>query len=150
MSLLDMVTGGSDSLLGAVVGTVGKVLDRVLPDPAAKAAAAMELAKMQQAGEMAQLDASLKAAVGQLEVNKAEAASGSPYASGWRPTIGYVCGFAMAWNFVGVPIANYILTVKFPGTPLPPVLDFGPMLTVLMGMLGLGGLRTLEKVKGVA
>jgi len=115
-----------------------KVLDRVLPDPAQQAAAKLELLKLQQNGELAQI-------TGQMEINKVEAASSSLFVSGWRPSIGWVCGAGFAVQFVIGPLAEwgsalYGHPVKFPQ------MDTGTMMPLLLGMLGLGGLRTAEKL----
>lgn len=115
-----------------------KVLDRVLPDPAQQAAAKLELMKLQQNGELAQI-------TGQMDINKVEAASSSLFVSGWRPSIGWVCGAGFAVQFVIGPLAEwgsalYGHPVKFPQ------MDTGTMMPLLLGMLGLGGLRTAEKL----
>ena len=115
-----------------------KVLDRVLPDPAQQAAAKLELLKLQQNGELAQIS-------GQMDINKIEAASTSVFVSGWRPSIGWVCGAGFAVQFVIGPLAEwgsalYGHPVKFPQ------MDTGTMMPLLLGMLGLGGLRTAEKL----
>ena len=115
-----------------------KVLDRILPDPAQQAAAKLELLKLQQNGELAQI-------TGQMDINKVEAASSSLFVSGWRPSIGWVCGAGFAVQFVIGPLAEwgsalYGHPVKFPQ------MDTGTMMPLLLGMLGLGGLRTAEKL----
>jgi len=116
----------------------GKVLDRVLPDPAQQAAAKLELMKLQQNGELAQI-------TGQMDINKVEAASSSLFVSGWRPAIGWICGAGFGVQFVIGPLAEwgsalYGHPVKFPQ------MDTGTMMPLLLGMLGLGGLRTAEKL----
>ena len=85
----------------------------------------------------------------QLEVNKAEAASNSLFVAGWRPAIGWVCGLAFAWHFVLGPVVTLILSYTVEVPPQLPEFDMSSLLTVMMGMLGLGGLRTYEKKKGV-
>ena len=98
---------------------------------------------------MAQLDADLKLAQGQIAVNQVEAAAPSVFVAGWRPFIGWVCGMALAYKFVLAPMAAFVLAAY--GHPVVlQVLDFSEMSTVLLGMLGIGGLRTIEKIKGVA
>ena len=124
--------------VSALLDIGGKVLDRVLPDPAQQAAAKLELLKLQQNGELAQIS-------GQMEINKVEAASSSLFVSGWRPSIGWVCGAGFAVQFVIGPLAEwgsalYGHPVKFPQ------MDTGTMMPLLLGMLGLGGLRTAEKL----
>jgi len=80
--------------------------------------------------------------MGQISVNKTEAAHKSLFVAGWRPYIGWVCGTAMAFNYLAVPIAGIWVTIQ--------PLDTTTMFPVLLGLLGLGGLRTAEKVKGVS
>ena len=115
-----------------------KVLDRVLPDPAQQAAAKLELMRLQQNGELAQI-------TGQMEINKVEAASSSLFVSGWRPSIGWVCGAGFAVQFVIGPLAEWGAALA--GHPVKfPQMDTGTMMPLLLGMLGLGGLRTAEKL----
>lgn len=127
---------------------IGKVLDRVLPDKQAAAAANLELLKLAQSGELAILDADVKLAVGQLEINRVEAANPSIFVSGWRPFIGWVGGFALVYQFVGRPLLAWTSAAN--GWTVPPELDMGDLITIVGGMLGLGSLRTVEKIKGVA
>ena len=129
------------------IGT--KVIERLWPDPAQAASAKLELLKMQQTGELAQLAAETDLAKGQLAINQAEAQSASVFVSGWRPALGWVCGAAFAWNWVGLPIARFGMAVW--GHPMELAsADMSEMLPVLFGMLGLGGMRSWEKAKGVA
>jgi len=115
-----------------------KVLDRILPDPAQQAAAKLELLKLQQNGELAQI-------TGQMEINKVEAASSSIFVSGWRPSIGWICGAGFAVQFVIGPLAEWGAALA--GHPVKfPQMDTGTMMPLLLGMLGLGGLRTAEKL----
>jgi hypothetical protein len=133
----------------AMLDIGGKVIDRLFPDPNQAAAAKLELIRLQQSGELAQLAADVDVAKGQMAINEAEAASNSVFVAGWRPFVGWVCGAAFAYKFVVAPAAAFILTAYGHAVVLP-VLDFTEMSTVLLGMLGIGALRTLEKVKGVA
>ena len=120
----------------------GKVLDRVLPDPAQQAAAKLELMKLQQNGELTQI-------AGQMEINKVEAASSSIFVSGWRPAIGWICGAGFAVQFVIGPLAEWGSALA--GHPVKfPQMDTGTMMPLLLGMLGLGGLRTAEKLQDKA
>jgi hypothetical protein len=90
---------------------------------------------------------------GQLEINKVEAQHGSLFVAGWRPAVGWICGIALGWNFIVHPMLLWIAFVV-PDMPVDlstaPQLDTGELMTVLLGMLGLGGLRTYEKRVGVA
>ena len=88
-------------------------------------------------------------AKGQLEINKAEAGHKSIFVAGWRPFIGWTCGVALAWHFVIAPFIMFFSAYFGLDMPALPDFDMGSLLTVLMGMLGLGGLRTFEKYKGI-
>lgn len=124
--------------VSAALDLGGKLIDRLWPDPAERDRAKLELLRMQQAGELAQ-----------LAVNQEEAKSASVFVAGWRPFIGWVCGTACAWNWIGLPVAKALLA--YFGHPLTVApADLGEMMPVLMGMLGLGGLRTIEKLQGKA
>jgi len=121
--------------LGAVSGLVNTAINKIWPD------------KSEQ--EKQQLAAAVMVVQGQLDINKVEAANPSVFVSGWRPFIGWVCGAACAWNWIGLPIAKVGLALVGYSIDLAPA-NLTEMLPVLMGMLGLGGLRTIEKIKGVA
>ena len=122
--------------LGEIADLAGKAIDRIWPN------------KTEQ--EKAELAAAVTVVQGQLEVNKAEAASPSVFVAGWRPFIGWVCGAACAWNWIGLPIVKAFLPLAAGISLTVAPADLSEMLPVLMGMLGLGGLRTFEKVKRVA
>jgi hypothetical protein len=129
-------------MLQALIGPVTGLLDKFIEDKDQKAQLAHDLATMAQrhAQELAQ---------GQLEINKAEAQHRNIFVAGWRPFIGWTCGVALAWHFVISPFV--IFGAAMAGVELPelPEFDMGSLMTVLMGMLGLGGLRTFEKAKGL-
>lgn len=134
--------------IGSVLEFGSKIIDRVWPDPAQRDAAKLELFKAQQAGEFKFADQVFELAKGQQDVNKVEAASASLFVAGWRPAIGWICGAAFAFKFILGPSA--VVLAALAGHPITlPVFDFTEMSTVLLGMLGLGGLRTVEKVRGV-
>lgn len=133
----------------ALIQLLTGVADRLFPDPAAAADAKLKILQMAQTGELAQLDADLRMATGQMEINKVEAASASLFVSGWRPAVGWVCVAAFAFKFVLGPSA--VVLAALAGHPITlPVFDFTEMSSILLGMLGLGALRTHEKIKGVA
>ena len=128
--------------ISALLDVGSKVIDRVWPDPAQAASAKLELMKLQQSGELAQI-------AGQMDINKAEATNPSLFVSGWRPGIGWVCGAGFAVQFVVGPLAEWGSTIY--GHPVKfPQMDMGTMMPLLLGMLGLGGMRTAEKIQGVA
>lgn len=136
--------------LTAALDIGGKLIDRLWPDPAQRDAAKLELLKMQQSGELAALAAETDIAKGQLAVNAAEAASGNAYASSWRPTVGYVCVAGLGYTFLLQPLLPWLAALLGATVPPLPPLDTSVLMTLLLGMLGIGGMRTAEKVKGVA
>jgi len=129
-------------MLQALIGPVTGILDKFIEDKDQKAALAHEIATMSEkhAQELAK---------GQLEINKAEAASGSVFKGGWRPFIGWVCGVAFAYHFVLQPFIVFGVTAVGVDIPELPSFDMGSLMTVMMGMLGLGGLRSYEKKQGL-
>jgi len=132
-----------------LMGLGSKVIDRLWPDPAERDAAKLELLKMQQSGDLAQLTAETSLMIEQIKVNAAEAQHPSLLVSGWRPGLGWVCVAACGWNWIGLPIAKVIAVIL--GHPINlESADLTEMLPILMGMLGLGGLRTIEKLQGRA
>lgn len=128
---------------------IGNIIDRILPDPKVAAEAKLEMMKLAQNGQLEVLHAETQLALGQQDINKVEAANASVFVSGWRPFTGWVCGSAMAYKFILFPLLAFGFAA-FGHPVVLPVLDWSEMSTVLMGMLGLGGLRTYEKVRGAA
>ena len=129
-------------MIGKLIGPVTGLFDKFIEDKDQKAQLAHELATM--ADRHAQ-----DLALAQIEVNKAEAASGSVFKGGSRPFIGWVCGGAFAYHFVLQPVI--VFAVLTAGVDLPPLpeFDMASLMTVMMGMLGLGGMRTYEKKQGI-
>lgn len=132
--------------IGALLELGGRIVDRVIPDPAAKAAANLELLKLAQTGELAQLNADLEMAKGQMAINQAEAAAPDLFTRGWRPFVGWVCGVGLAVQFLVGPLLTWAADL-FGRKVAFPQLDMETLLTLLLGMLGLGVMRTVEKVK---
>ena len=128
--------------VSALLDIGGKVIDRIWPDPTAAAAAKLELLKLQQSGELQQI-------AGQLAVNQAEAQNASTFVSGWRPSVGWVCSSGFAVQFVLGPLLEWGSALLGHPTKFPQM-DMGTMMPLLLGMLGLGGMRTAEKLQGVA
>ena len=126
---------------------IGKVLDKVFPDPAQQAEAKLKLMTMEQEGEFKELDASLQRDIQQIALNKIEAGSDNLFKSGWRPFIGWTCGFGFVYAVLIYPILSWAAIV-FNITP-PPNLDTSVLMSVMLGMLGLGGMRSYEKFKGL-
>ena len=130
-------------LLSAVLPSVMEVAGRFLPEDKEKRAAAERDIEAQLTMHLAKID------LAQLDINKTEAAHRSVFVSGWRPAIGWMCGGAMGLNFIVFPLASFVLAQTGHLVELP-TLDMSQMMPVLMGMLGLGGLRTVEKLKQVS
>lgn len=135
------------NFLQLIIGPLANVLERVLPDPKARAEAQIKLLELQQAGEFKELDAALQINLAQIEVNKAEASSGNAFASSWRPLAGYVCVLGLSYQFLLQPLCAWLSGVQ--GWPPPPQLDMGDLLTILGGMLGMSAMRTKERLSGV-
>ncbi len=127
---------------------VGKVIDRLFPDPVQRDTAKLELFKAQQAGEFKQLDQSFQLAIEQIKVNAVEAASASTFVAGWRPAAGWVCVFGLMYMTLFRPLMSWVATIWAWGA-IPPVVDTTVLFELLGGMLGLGVLRTYEKIQGV-
>jgi hypothetical protein len=128
--------------ISAVFDVGSKLIDRLWPDPQKKAEAQLELIKLQQSGELAEI-------AGQLEINKIEAGSARLFVSGWRPAVGWVCCIGLATQFLIGPFATWTATLTGHSIEFPK-LDMGTLMTLLGGLLGLGTLRTYEKTQGVA
>jgi len=136
----------TDALLG-----FGKIaLDKFVPDPQAKAEMALELEKLHAAGDSEQLQAQVQLILAQADINKIEAANPNVFVSGWRPFIGWVCGFALAYDFIAEPFLRYVAQVVFSYSGSFPAINTDALSTILMGMLGLGAMRTIEKMGGKA
>ena len=128
-------------LLGPLFEIGGKIIERLFPDPAEKARAELELLKLTQSGDLQQV-------LSQLEINAKEAQHPSMFVAGWRPGAGWAGVAGLAYAAIGQPLLTWLAAAK--GWPAPPPVDADLLLYVLGGMLGLGSLRSYEKVKNVA
>jgi len=124
------------------------LIDRLFPDPAAKAQAQLELLKMQQTGDLAQLAADTDLSKLQIQVNIEEAKSTNWFVAGWRPFVGWTCGAGLAYVAIFEPVARFVAKVFFGYAGDFPVINTDLTMQVLMGVLGLGAMRSVEKVKG--
>jgi hypothetical protein len=129
------------TILTSLIGPVTGLLDKFIEDKDKKNAIAFELSTL--AEKHAQ-----ELSKAQLEVNKTEAAHKSLFVSGWRPAVGWSCCLAMTAQFLFIPMANFVLALSS-STIVIPLIDLSTMMPVLLGMLGLGTMRTVEKTKGV-
>lgn len=129
-------------MLDQLIGPITGLLDKFIEDKDQKARLAHDLATMAQkhAQELAKA---------QLDVNKTEAAHKSMFVAGWRPAVGWVCCIGLGSNYLFIPMANFVLVVSGSDITVP-ALDLSEMMPVLMGMLGLGVMRSYEKVNNVA
>lgn len=130
-----------------VVPAVAGLLDKLIPDPQAAAEAKLKAIELAQRGELAALDADLKLAIGQMEVNKVEAST-DVFRGGWRPACGWCCALGLFYEFLMRPLLPWaVAAAGYQPIPLPKI-DTDTLMVLLTGMLGLGGLRTFERVKG--
>ena len=133
----------------ALIPIFGNMIDKIIPDPAQAADAKLKAMEMAQRGELAVMDAEMKLAVAQIEVNKVEAGTGLLRA-GWRPALGWVCVLGLGYQLVLRPVLPWLVRVAGGEVPDLPSIDTDTLMVLLTGMLGLGGLRTFEKIKGRA
>ena len=131
------------ALAGPIIDIIGKIFDRVIPDKAAA-----EKAKLELLASATQQEFSL--ALQQVSVNLEEAKHPSIFVAGWRPYIGWVCGAALTYNFLLFPLLNWAVGLGWVPVDAVPVLMEGSLMELVLGMLGLAGLRTWEKFKDVA
>jgi hypothetical protein len=129
-------------MLQALIGPVTGLLDKFIEDKDQKAKLAHEIATMAEKHGH-------EAAMAQVDVNKAEAQHRSIFVAGWRPFIGWTCGVALAYHFILNPVILFGASVAGFELPDLPKFDMQSLMTVLLGMLGLGGMRTFEKAKGL-
>jgi hypothetical protein len=126
-----------------LLGVGNKLIDHFFPDANQAAAAKLELVKMQQNGD-------LQVMASQMEINKIEAQNPSLFVSGWRPFVGWVCGISLTYAAIIDPVSRFLATVIFKYNGAFPVIDTTLTLQILLGLLGLAGMRSWEKKEGVA
>jgi len=131
---------------------VGKVIDKLIPDPAAKAEMQLKLATLAQAGEFKELDAQVQLLQGQIDINKIEAASDDKFKSRWRPAIGWVCAISLFCYYVPYTLAAtvmWIVACWHSGTLMPrPDLGIADLMGLVATLLGMGTLRSFDKKQG--
>lgn len=130
--------------LGAIFNLGGTIIDKLFPDKNEAAKMKVRLVELQQAGEFREWDHLEKMSTAQTEINKVEAASSNLFVAGWRPSVGWCCVATLFFNYIGTPILGWLSPAL--GIPPPPHLDLGELLPILLGMLGLGAMRTQEKI----
>ena len=133
----------------ALLPTISGLLDKIIPDPEARAKAQLDLLKLQQDGAFKELDAQLQINLAQAEINKVEASSQNGFQAGWRPLAGYMCVAGLGYEFLLRPLLPWALTVSGVEAPPLPSLD-GVLFELMFGMLGLGTLRTADRWKRIS
>ncbi len=129
-------------VIGSILDLGTKLIDKLIPDPKQKAEALQKLQELQQSGDLTAMSQ-------QVEINKIEASSGNKFAANWRPLVGYICAAGLAMQLVLGPLVQWGSTAI--GHPVQaPKVETELLSTVLIGMLGLGGLRTIERLNGKA
>lgn len=129
-------------IIGSILDIGNKLIDKLIPDPKQKAEALLKLQELEQSGDLAVI-------AGQNRINEIEAANPSLFVSGWRPMVGWVCASALGFQLVIGPMI--VWGSELIGHPVhPPIMQTELLTTLLVGMLGLGGMRTVEKLQGVA
>lgn len=126
----------------AIVEIGARLLDKIIPDKDARDRAQAELIRAAQ-------DQDFQKAMGQLEVNKMEAQHSSLFVAGWRPAMGWICVVGLCYNFLLYPMLTWLVVVTSAELTPPPLLSEN-LMELVLGMLGLGALRSFEKWKGVS
>ena len=145
MSFLSALFSGGDT-----VKAIGETVDKLFTSDEERLAAKIELQKAEMIFQTREMELRQQQNLGQLDLNKVEAGNANVFVSGWRPFIGWVCGFALAYGFILEPVLRFLAKVMFGYEGEFPVIELAELNSILLGMLGLGSLRTFEKVKGVA
>jgi hypothetical protein len=136
--------------LTLLIGPVMNLLDKIIPDKDAAAKAKIELLQQEKQDALTELQMLFEADKSQVAVNTEEAKHSSIFVAGWRPFIGWVCGASLAWTFLLQPIVIWITVLSgFPEVDLPKIPN-DALMELVFCLLGLGGFRTYEKIKGIS
>ena len=125
-------------IIGGVINEVGKIINKIVPDKGKAAEMKHEIAMTLVTSDLAQ-----------MEINKAEAGHSSVFVAGWRPAVGWVCVFALAFNYIVSPLLAWAAVIWMPDAIIPS-LDITELMTLLFGLLGMGTLRSYDKANGVS
>jgi len=157
MSIIsDMFAGGAEGVLKGVGSLAKDIRTAITGDEPLTADQKLKLSEMASALETAALAADIEVIKGQTAINMEEAKSDSLFKSGWRPAVGWVCVAGLAFTFVLKPLLPWSVQVVcqifgyVSALPVMPDIPMGDLITLLVGLLGLGGMRTFEKLRGVA
>lgn len=140
--VVSTATGGISSILGPIL----QIIDKVVPDPAAKAQAQLAVLTLNQQGQLQSEADQLQLALAQASVDNTEAASDSLFRAGWRPFVGWICASGLLYAFLLAPLLGWLASIRH--LPAPPTLDMSTLIPLLGSLLGLGAMRTYEKVTG--
>lgn len=131
------------ALLPQLLPILGGVVDKVIPDKVQQGVAKAEL-------EKALIDNANSINIETIRTNQEEAKHRSVWVAGWRPAIGWSCSVGIAWLFIGHPIATWITMLTGNDSMVMPTIPTDILLELTFAMLGMAGLRTFEKLKGVS
>lgn len=139
------ITGAATGGLSTILSAALSIIDKVIPDPAAKAQAQLALLQLQQSGQLAEIQAQLQVQLAQSQTNTTEASSVNWFEADWRPFVGWICGLGLLYSFLLRPLIGWLSPIW--SLPSPPALDLENLMTLLFGMLGLGALKMNEAIK---
>ena len=131
--------------LGSIFDFATTIIDKIFPNQDEANKAKLAMLKMQQDGQFKEIETEFQLALKQAEINLEEAKSEVWWKAGWRPFIGWVCGSALAYNYVLMPFIVWFAALVYPAAPPMPLLDMGALMTLLIGMLGVGAMRSYDK-----
>ena len=152
--IVGSITGGAAAAtptgaISAVSSLVETVVERIWADPADRDKARIALRQLEETGELSRLTIEAGLLQGQIDVNKIEASSDSFFKSGWRPFVGWMCGLGVGWAFVGEPVASFAAaSLGYSGAF--PDLRIADLVGLLVGLLGMAGIRSVDKANGVS
>ena len=133
--------------LSAILNIGSSIIDKIWPDKDKADAIKLEMFKAQQAGQLQEVANQFALTMEQIKVNAEEAKHNSIFVSGWRPFVGWTCGFSLAYNYILFPFMAWAAKWIDSGAPAMPELESGELMTLLLGMLGLGAMRSFDKTK---
>lgn len=134
-------------MIAALIPALIPLIDKLIPDPNQATEAKLRALEMARKGEDIQLEAEVRLALAQMDVNKAEATT-DMFRGGWRPATGWVCVGGLGYQFLVQPVLPWVANLFGAEVGAMPQIDSEALMVLLTGMLGLGGLRTYERIKG--
>lgn len=132
----------------AIINIGSSIIDKIFPDKTEAEKAKLKMYELQKQGEFQETQNAFSLMLENIKVNTAEALHASVFVAGWRPFIGWVCGFALAYNYVLMPLIVWTTKCFYPAAPSMPALDMTELMVLLGGLLGIAGLRSREITQG--